>query len=99
MRQKKCHVCEQLWQKGGIVHLPNCASVKWDEVQKKNTSQKLRTKSKGKELMNWYLTQKAAKKIGNASLAGAKPSWSFAKPKGLVRIESTGRFEMNKKRH
>jgi hypothetical protein len=56
------------------------------------------TNKESRRLFGYANAQKKARTFGHPSLAGAKPDWSFA-PKGLVKIESTGRMEMNKRRH
>jgi hypothetical protein len=52
-----------------------------------------------KRLLGFYRTQKQAKKLGHPAMGGVKPpDWKTAS-KGLVKIEATGRMEMNKSRH
>jgi hypothetical protein len=50
-------------------------------------------------LKPYVKAQETARKFGNPSSAGAKPpSWTAAS-NGYIKIEATGRFEMNRHRH
>jgi hypothetical protein len=50
-------------------------------------------------LLGYYRTQNRARKLGHAAMGGVKPpDWKTAS-NGLIKIEATGRMEMNKSRH